>query len=460
MAIAVAAISDQQREKLLAAEESHFLDLKSARITPAKLTRTLSAFANADGGELYIGIEDGMSLADRRWAGFADQEAANGFLQAFEQFFPLGQDFSYQFLSCAGSAGLALHVTVQKTRAIKPASDDKAYLRRGAQNLPVTSEDDLTRLRLNKGIASFETETVAVDLVEVTNSHVILGFLLDVIPTAEPLNWLKKQQLVRDGKPTVAAVLLFGEEPQAILPKHCGIKVYRYKTKDAPSRDTLAFDPLTVDGHTYEQIANAVKATVETVESVSVVGQSGLEHIAYPVEAIHEIITNAVLHRDYSIADDVHIRIFENRIEVESPGRLPGHITVANILNERFARNGSLVRLINKFPNPPNKDVGEGLNTAFEAMRKLRLREPIVEQLENSVRVKIRHEPLASAEEVVMAYLENNASINNSKAREICYIGSESVMKKTFEKLIETGLIERVPDLKGRASAYRKKNTP
>lgn len=82
---------------------------------------------------------------------------------------------------------------------------------------------------------------------------------------------------------------------------------------------------------------------------------------------LHEIVTNAVLHRDYSIAADIQIRIFDNRVEIESPGRLPGHVTTANILREQFARNPKLVRIINKFPNPPNKDVGEGLNTAFES---------------------------------------------------------------------------------------------
>ena len=58
--------------------------------------------------------------------------------------------------------------------------------------------------------------------------------------------------------------------------------------------------------------------------------------IEYPIETLHEITTNAVLHRDYSVADDIHIRIFDNRIEVESPGRLPGHVTQENILDERF----------------------------------------------------------------------------------------------------------------------------
>ncbi|MDV7400225.1 ATP-binding protein, partial [Arthrospira platensis SPKY1] len=105
----------------------------------------------------------------------------------------------------------------------------------------------------------------------------------------------------------------------------------------------------------------------------------------YPKEAIHEIIANAVLHRDYSITKDIHIRIFDNRIEIESPGRLPGHVSPENILTEQLARNGSIVRIVNKFPNPPNKDVGEGLNTAFEAFRKLKLNPPEIIESESSV---------------------------------------------------------------------------
>jgi ATP-dependent DNA helicase RecG len=128
----------------------------------------------------------------------------------------------------------------------------------------------------------------------------------------------------------------------------------------------------------------------------------GLQPIQYPLETLHEIITNAVLHRDYGIADDIHVRIFDNRVEVESPGRLPAHITEYNILDERFSRNGTIVRFINKFPDPPNKDVGEGLNTAFTAMKKLKLRDPIIRQTDNAVVVEIRHQRLGSPEEIIM----------------------------------------------------------
>jgi ATP-dependent DNA helicase RecG len=220
--------------------------------------------------------------------------------------------------------------------------------------------------------------------------------MLQVVPSGEPEDWLRKQNLLNDGKPTAGGVLLFSDEPQAALAKRSAIKIYQYKTKDDEgSRETLAFDPITVEGCIYDQIKEAVKKTKEVVEKMKRLGEAGLEGVSYPDETLHEIMTNAVLHRDYSIAADVHVRVYDNRIEIESPGRLPGHITLENILSEQSARNPKIVRLINKFPDPPNKDVGEGLNTAFEAMKKLRLKEPVIEQREHSVVVNIRHQPLA-----------------------------------------------------------------
>lgn len=397
MPIEIKTITAVQVRRLLAISEGHFSDLKGRDIAPAKLTKTMSAFANADGGEVYVGIDEDKQAEQRTWCGFANEESANGHLQAFETVFPLGSEFEYTFLSSPGVPGLVLQALIHKTADIKKASDQRVYVRRGAQNLPIDGEEQLRRLRYNKGLTSFENETVPVDLNLVTNSTAIIEFMLEVVPVAEPEAWLRKQRLINGDKPTVAALILFAEEPQGLLPKHCGIKIYRYKTKDAEgTRDTLAFDPLTIDGCAYQQIRDAVEKTVEVIENISTLGAEGLQKTSYPHETLHEIITNAVLHRDYSIADDVHVRIFDNRVEVQSPGTLPAHVTVDNILRERFARNGSMVRIVNKFPNPPNKDVGEGLNTAFEAMRKLQLKEPEIRQLPNAVLVNIRHEPLAS----------------------------------------------------------------
>ena len=345
MTIQNATITEAQVERILALDENHFADLKSLEIAPAKLTRSIAAFANAAGGEIYIGVSEATNGPSgegkvRTWRGFRDTEAANGHLQAFEKLFPLGQYYSYTFLVRPGrEGGLVLQVNINKSRELTRASDGVVYLRRGAQNLPVDTPESLERLRLDKGISSFESETLDVSLSVVANSAPIIEFLLDVIPSAEPQHWLEKQQLIRSGKPTVAAILLFAEEPQALLPKRSGIKIYRYRTSAAEgTRETLAFPPLTIEGHLYRQIKDGVAKTTELVEGIQKLGPHGLEAIKYPPETLHEILTNAVLHRDYSIPVDIHVRIFDNRVEIESPGRLPGHVTVKNILQDELAR--------------------------------------------------------------------------------------------------------------------------
>jgi ATP-dependent DNA helicase RecG len=281
--------------------------------------------------------------------------------------------------------------------------------------------------------------------------------MLSVIPTGEPEVWLRKQHLIRDEKPTVAATLLFHDEPQAALPKRSAVKIYRYKTKaDEGDRDTLAFDPITVEGCLYDLIYKAVAETRKIIEGIKKMSETGLVDIVYPDETLHEIITNAVLHRDYSLASDIHIRVYDNRVEIQSPGKLPGHVTVRNILHEQAARNPKLVRLINKFKNPPNKDVGEGLNTAFTAMKALRLKDPEIEETETSVIVHIRHTPLASPQEAVMEYLENHGEITNAIARDLTGIRSENTMKEVFYALKRAKLIEPVPEKRGNKAAWRK----
>lgn len=115
------------------------------------------------------------------------------------------------------------------------------------------------------------------------------------------------------------------------------------------------------------------------------------------------------------------------------------------------------MRLLNKFPDPPNKDVGEGLNTAFEAMHQLGLKEPTIEERNSDVLVTIRHEPLASPEQAIMKYLETNETIRNKKAREITYILDSNKMKRFLSKMAQTGELEVVPGARYGGTIYRKK---
>ena len=263
-ALAAATLTNHEFGKILSLEEGHFVDLKSKDVSPAKLTKSLSGFANAEGGELYVGIDEDIPLRKRVWRGFDRIEDANGFIQCFEGLFPLGDECNYGFLQTPIGIGFVLKVEIRKSKDVKPTSDGKVYVRRGAQNLPVGTDEALQRLKRNKGLTSFETEPVAVDKTLITNSDHIIRFMLEVVPTAEPEPWLKKQQVILQEKPTVAGLVLFADEPQAAIPKRCGLKIYRYKTKDQEgTRETLAFDPVSVEGCAYDQILTAVQRTAE-----------------------------------------------------------------------------------------------------------------------------------------------------------------------------------------------------
>lgn len=445
--------------KILNMNEDHFNDLKSKQIKPSKLSESVSSFANTSGGDIYIGIEeiDKRNNGCRTWNGFNNVEEANAHLQVLNDISPLSNFYDIAFLEHPILKTYVLQITIMKSLEIIYATNGLPYIRRGAQKLQVDTPDKVRRLELDKGIVQFENEPVSEsDISDIIDSDVFNKFMDEIVPNVDKYVWIKKQKLCKDNIPTVAGIMLFSDEPQVALPKRSAIKIYRYKTAGIADRDMLDGNPITIEGCIYDQIYIAVKKTKEIVQNMKKLG-AVFENIEYPEETLHEIITNAIIHRDYSITTDTQIRIFDNRIEIESPGRLPGHITIKNILDEQSARNPKIVRLINKFPEAPNKDVGEGLNTAFEAMTKLRLKTPIIEEHENSVLVIIKHEKLASGEEMVMEYMETHDEITNSIGRMVTGIKSENIMKRVFLKLKMKNMLEPVPNKKGSASAWRLK---
>ena len=171
-------ITEIQKQKILSLNENHFNDLKSKRIKPAKLTNTISAFANSVGGDIYVGIEenDTSSSQYREWIGFTDEEEANAHIQVFEKLFPLGDYFTYNFYENSSENGVILHLSIKKNPKVITASNGKIYKRRSAQNLPIESEEEKRRLELDKGIQSYEDHTLNLPIDFVSDSLSICFF--------------------------------------------------------------------------------------------------------------------------------------------------------------------------------------------------------------------------------------------------------------------------------------------
>jgi ATP-dependent DNA helicase RecG len=275
----------------------------------------------------------------------------------------------------------------------------------------------------------------------------------------DPQIFLRKQKLLSKTEsgeygPNVGCVLLFDEQPQAMMDTRCAIKLYRLMTSDAEyRREQLDGPPRTISGPFEKQIETAIRAIAEMLEGASYEAKGDIVKLKYPAEAIHEILVNAVIHWDYSLNDDIHVKVYDNRIEIQSPGRLPGYITVENIYEERFSRNPNLVRMLHNLPNPVNHDIGEGLDTARNELKKAGLVAPEIRESDNAVIITIRHQKLAPLIDIILEYLQGNPgkAITSKIVRELSGEDDVNKIKRAFQRLRRRGDIIPVDD---KASAF------
>jgi ATP-dependent DNA helicase RecG len=431
-------------------DEDHFFDKKAHGIKGAKVQKIAVAFANSDGGEIIFGIADDADEPEpaKRWQGRETTEDYNSVIQALSELVP-SIDFRFDFLSKEKDLrNYVLRVKINKGLAVHETPDKKVYVRKGAQSLPLTAPIKILELTHAKGIRSEEDSYVNDAFIDDLESSEHLKEFLDNLPISapEPLNFLLKEQLIHRETwiPKVASLLLFSDNPSAILPKQCAIKIVRYDTsKEDLDRDALTEDRYSIEGHLNQQIIDSFNQIKTVLDKTLVWSLKGLHKASYPDEAIWEVLVNTVIHRDYSISDNVLISIFNNRIEFKSPGRFAGIITPDNILAERFSRNSKIVRLLAKHKDSPNKELGEGMNTTFQRMKGMGLKQPEVVEEGNYVKIIMRHASIKDTEDVIFSFIDSHGEINNRQARDLTGIESSDKITYHFSKLRDTGLIKR-----------------
>ncbi|MDM2935354.1 RNA-binding domain-containing protein [Citrobacter sp. Cu233] len=451
-------ISAKEIKVLLSTVEDHFNDFKSKQIAPNKLQETFVAFANADGGNIYIGIEDAASDRERL-SGFNEPEEANAIIATLlENTNPAVENVEIEYFRTPGN-GLILHIDIPKSPKVHYTASGDCFIRANAQKVKIKGER-ITQLSYSKGAEPYEKK--AVDIVEVQDmleSKYYIDYLRRIGTSQLPEVFLKKQRLLTkkedDFLPNVGCVLLFDEEPQGSLDTRCAVKVYRLRTTETEyKREQLQEDPVTIDGPLEVVILNTIAKVKEYVDGASFKDGDNLVKLSYPAEALKEILVNAVIHRDYSQKDDVHVKVYDNRIEVQSPGRLPGYMTIDNLYEERFSRNPNLVRLLHKLPNPVNHDIGEGLDTAKNELRKAGLVAPVFEERGNNFVVIVKHQTIASIEDVIINYFKDNPTgqLTNKLVRQLSGEDDLQKVKKSLQKLRDEGIIK---PLDPKANAFK-----
>ncbi len=210
------------------------------------------------------------------------------------------------------------------------------------------SPRELRRLLIERGDLSFEEEVCAEAVLDDLDWYKVEAYSkwLAGRETERDLLVRRGCLVLRDGdwRPTNAGLLLFGKDPQRFI-RGAHITAARFAGTEMGD----VFTRQDITGNLPDQIHQAETFLLDTLRRGVQLGASmeRSEQLEYPMEAVRELVVNAVSHRDYSIqGDGIRLFIFSDRLEVTSPGGLPGPVTLDNIVEERFSRNSIIVQVL------------------------------------------------------------------------------------------------------------------
>lgn len=379
-------------EEVLTRREDQWFDRKSARIEARALADRMIGFANADGGRIAIGVHDGAieGVNDR-------PEHLNDLLQAAIDFSVPAVRHSVLFVDCVNRRNQPdriLVLDVEASEQIHRNVRQECFLRVGDENRRLGPQEE-RELAFDKGEAVFDS-TIVRDLVREDLDIAAIEDYAERIGATDISALMRSRGLYYDASHrtgvTQAGWLLFGKVP----PVWSYIRYLRYSgTSIETGVRSNQTEDITLQGTIPTLIEQAKALLTGQIGTVIRLTASGrFERVpSLPEFAWLEAIVNAVTHRSYGMqGDGIRVTQFDDRLEVESPGRLPGLVRVQNIRNSRFSRNPHIARVLAEMTGYV-RELNEGVNRMFEEMARYGLPDPLFRVTETSVRVILRNQP-------------------------------------------------------------------
>lgn len=432
-----------------------------ATTDPESIAETLVAFANADGGTVVLGMG-----ADGKLGDVLVEEDASDALQAALRLCrpPVRTSWSHQ--PVAGGAVVVLQVD----RAAEAHSlwDGRILVRKGTENRPVEGAE-IAQLLVNRPQGDFELQEVAGATREDLDEEVIDTYLekrQERNPRAMPLPKDKLLQqigaLTEERVPTVSGLLLFGKEPQLFMPQSRAIFVRFADTQPRGPGGSFGYGRREeFIGPLPKIIDRAWRVIWEEMDKRSVVrGLHRHEETEYPASSVREALVNAVAHRDYRLTGrSIEIRMYTDRLEVTSPGGLPAHITLDNIVEEHYSRNPRIVNGLYQWGYI--EELGLGVDRMIEDMVNAGHMPPKFEAKSHRFTVILQNtqDPARKIETweqnmndrqiKAIEFLQRNDTITNREYRELCpHVGAET-LRLDLADLVSKGILLKIGDKRG-----------
>jgi ATP-dependent DNA helicase RecG len=386
------------------------------------VAESLSAMANADGGTVSLGVETDGEVSGV----FFDDRAHRLFIRALEKSSFPSLRFEVTRAQIEGKA--LLQFTVIPSPVVHLLRNRKFYLRVGAQNIPL-SRERMEALKETRSETWHEREVLPNSSLEDLDGNLVADFIrhLGLQGEAEKILF-RPYGLIeyREGKPllTRAAAYLFGKDPLRWHPRP-GIDFIRFEGNEKGGKNEY---------NVAERIRTEAPILKLIAEMESLMGgrikervvQQDLffrERFEYPGFAWREAFINAIAHRDYRLEGSaVEVWMFDDRIEIRSPGKLPGPVKIQQLLRRQkvhYSRNPLITRVL--ADRGIMRALGEGLPQIFREMDHHGLNPPELKEEGNFCCLIIRNTPIL--DESTLAWLErfSGQPLNQRQKRILAY---------------------------------------
>ncbi len=430
--------------------ENQYFDRKSARIDAKKIARHLIAFANASGGVLAIGIEDDGKIGGFNKVGL---HKIDEFKRVVYEYCKITPEAKFQEIVVENKylekdKILLIQIFPSSKRVIRSTSDD-VYLRIGDQSKKLTHEQ-VNYLEYDKGERHFEEEIVERSSIEDVDIELLEKYKEITKSSLSHLEILEGRGLIYEEKLTVAGMLLFAKNPMKFY-QNSRIRFLRYEGIKAKTGKRLNLvKDINIDGPIPKIIEEAKEIIASQLRNFETLDDSGKfkKVPEYPEFAWLEGIVNAVTHRDYSQKGE-HIKVimYDDRLEIFSPGKLPNIVDLKNMKYTRYSRNPIIARVLSELGWV--KELNEGVKRIYEEMERFFLKEPEYSEPNNNA---------------VLLRLENNyvmRKIRNSEHMERLFKdGVWESLKEDEKEIIYLAYTEekintkKVSDFLDRSSGY------
>ena len=429
---------------------------------PKSIAETLIAFANAEGGLLVVGISEDGKPAD----GKLDAEALEGALKKADALCsPTVVTGSWEEMTLDG--GHAYSLRVPRSIELHSLTDGRVLIRGDAQNRPVGGQE-LLRLASAKTTGDFEATSLTGAAKEDFSKKMLEEYMAKRAdrtkrPFSGSLDDLLKEigAVDQTGKPTVAGLLQFTDYPQQWIPQSSVVFI-KFLGRTPRGENGLA-------GYIRrEELTGPLPRLIESAwnlgwSEMAVGGVvKGLERedtYEYPQFAVREAIVNAVCHRDYRLKGRrIEIRMYADRLEVISPGGLPGFITIENIKDEHFSRNPRIVNGL--FQWGYIEELGLGIDRMIEVMEQSGRKPPDFDARPYSFAVTLYNERVKQQppewsrntnyrQARALQYIKEHGQITNREFRDRGPGVSAAPQRLALPDMVEKGILLKIGSKKG-----------